>query len=74
MVDNYLILSLKSTRELSNCQPLEFVQLGKQSTKAISTQGAHKCYSQMFLVSKTAMTPNSQLGKEKQRFKRKNKS
>ena len=26
MVDNCLILSLKSTRELSNCRPLEFVQ------------------------------------------------
>ena len=25
LVDNYLILSLKSTRELSNCRPLEFV-------------------------------------------------
>ena len=26
LVDNYFILSLKSTRELSNCRPLEFVQ------------------------------------------------
>ena len=42
VVDSYLILSLKSSRELSNCRPLEFVQESDWTGKSDKFRGLVK--------------------------------
>ena len=46
MVDNYLILSMKSTRELTNCRPLEFFLSLTESTgqKTVRQKEQNNCF------------------------------